>query len=386
MKPIGSILLAGILYLFLLTHSNAQITLSPEANVSILTCSAGAELHAAFGHSALRIQDPKQQLDVVFNYGTFDFETPNFYLKFLKGELDYFLSVSTFGQFTSYYHSVGRAVSEQVLRLELPEKQELLNTLTFELKPENRFYRYEFLTENCATKIPKLVESVTGKDLEFEPLTFEKKESFRSLIGRSLTANSWQHFGINLLLGSVVDRRLEAFDPLFLPEYVALQFDQALVRNKPLVSQKSTIFNSTFTRAPQYYFSTPHFFSLLILLFAVYALWKGETSTLAYRIESTLLIVFGTLGIFLLYMMFGTEHVATRNNFNILWLNPLILVALLWPTKTSWLGVSLCGFFVLVVHYVGVQEMTSSFRIVSLAIALIGVRRAIKLKISKPND
>jgi hypothetical protein len=383
MKPTGSIFFASILYLLSLTHTAAQITLAPNAKVSLLTCTSGAELHAAFGHSALRIQDSEQQLDFVFNYGTFDFETPNFYLKFLNGELDYFLSVSTFEHFIRYYHSVGRGVDEQVLNLNISEKQQLFQSLTEQLKPENRFYRYEFLRENCATKIPEILESITEEDLEFEPLEFETKESFRSLIGQSLNRYSWQYFGVNIVLGSVVDRKLQPLDPLFLPEFVALQFDQTLIRNAPIVGQKRALLPASFVPPSHSYLSSPQFISLLILIAVIYALWRGKTSTIAFRAESALLIVFGVLGIVLLYMMFGTEHIATRNNFNILWLNPLILIALISPTKTRWLAVSLSGLFVMVVHYMGVQEMTSSFRLLSLALVLIGIRRALLISNSK---
>ena len=51
-------------------------TLSDKAEISVLTCSPGKELYSLFGHTAIRVHDPEQDLDVVFNYGTFDFDTP----------------------------------------------------------------------------------------------------------------------------------------------------------------------------------------------------------------------------------------------------------------------------------------------------------------------
>jgi hypothetical protein len=60
--------------------------LSPETQVSIFTCDRGEELYSTFGHTALRIKDPNNALDVVYNYGYFDFRTENFYFKFVKGD------------------------------------------------------------------------------------------------------------------------------------------------------------------------------------------------------------------------------------------------------------------------------------------------------------
>ncbi|MGB5383353.1 MAG: DUF4105 domain-containing protein, partial [Lutimonas sp.] len=63
--------------------------LSDEAEISVITCGPGSELYSTFGHSAFRILDPKRNLDKVYNYGTFNFETPNFYAKFVRGKLLY---------------------------------------------------------------------------------------------------------------------------------------------------------------------------------------------------------------------------------------------------------------------------------------------------------
>ena len=162
--------------LLLITFGSFQVTvgqlqLSEESSISLLTCSPGPELHAAFGHSAIRVKDHYQGIDVVFNYGTFDFEAPNFYLKFLKGELDYFLSTSSFIQFANYYQYYGRGVIEQKLNLNSIQKQELLDALNEALLPKNRFYRYEFLENNCATKIPEIISSATGLEITYTDVT-----------------------------------------------------------------------------------------------------------------------------------------------------------------------------------------------------------------------
>ena len=77
---------------FTLSAQNPQSSSkSPSLQVSLITCGPGEELYSKFGHSALRIRDVSQGFDVIYNYGLFDFNAPNFYLNFVKGKLRYFL-------------------------------------------------------------------------------------------------------------------------------------------------------------------------------------------------------------------------------------------------------------------------------------------------------
>ena len=83
--------------------------LSDNAQVSLLTIYPGEELYATFGHSAIRIVDAEHQLDRVYNYGTFSFEEPGFYLKFARGQLDYMLSAYSY-QFLIYIYTEERRI------------------------------------------------------------------------------------------------------------------------------------------------------------------------------------------------------------------------------------------------------------------------------------
>ncbi len=127
-------------------------TLSPEAEISLLTCSPGNELYSLFGHTAIRVKDPAARFDRVFNYGTFDFDTPYFYLKYARGLLPYQLSHTDYRYFLHAYREEGRSVYEQRLRLDSLQKQRLLDILTENYRPENRSYLYNFLFDNCTTR------------------------------------------------------------------------------------------------------------------------------------------------------------------------------------------------------------------------------------------
>lgn len=72
-------------FLILLTAStSASVKLSKDATISILTCSPGNELYSLFGHTGIRVVDKANNMDIVFNYGTFDFATQGFYFKFAR--------------------------------------------------------------------------------------------------------------------------------------------------------------------------------------------------------------------------------------------------------------------------------------------------------------
>ncbi len=136
--------------------------LSDQARVSVITCGPGDQIYSVFGHTALRIVDPMHRIDRVYNYGTFDFNTPNFYLKFARGDLAYFLSVTSFDQFVYAYQLENRSLSEQVLRLNGAQVQALYNRVEANLRPDQMYYRYQFFADNCTTRIYDLLAQSLG--------------------------------------------------------------------------------------------------------------------------------------------------------------------------------------------------------------------------------
>ncbi|MCD6555811.1 MAG: DUF4105 domain-containing protein, partial [Bacteroidales bacterium] len=154
MRNIKQLLL--FIVFFLISEINFGQVLSPYAEVSIITCAPGNELYSTFGHSAIRIKDPVLRIDNVYNYGTFNFETPGFYMKFTRGKLDYMLSVSPYRYFVMSYIQEKRAIKEQVLNLSCPQKTIIFHALKINALPENMYYRYDFLKDNCSTRVLKI--------------------------------------------------------------------------------------------------------------------------------------------------------------------------------------------------------------------------------------
>ena len=352
-----------------------QIQLSEKSSISLLTCSPGLELHAAFGHSAIRVKDDYQGIDIVFNYGTFDFEAPNFYLKFLRGELDYFLSTSSFIQFANYYQYYGRGVIEQKLNLNSFQKQELFDALNQALLPENRFYRYEFLKNNCATKIPEIISSATGLEIKYID-QINENVTYRELINEYLNNYSWNRFGITLILGSTVDHFITNKQTLFLPDYLYKKMSDAQLGEELLVESEKNLVVRYFKFKKGSFFTTPLFIAILFLVFSLYRIWPTSTTPNLDKFEHILFGILSITGLFLVFMMLGTEHLATKNNFNILWLNPLAILGVWYNKRLIWLGLAITSLFTIIIQLTGAQEIGTISLLLAISLGILYIRRA----------
>ncbi|MEN8188040.1 MAG: DUF4105 domain-containing protein [Bacteroidota bacterium] len=308
--------------------------LSPKAEISVITCGSGSELYSTFGHSAFRIQDIPNRLDRVYNYGTFNFNTPNFYLKFTRGKLLYELRAYNFGNFLREYHREQRWVDGQVLDLKQIEKQQIFEFLENNAKPENRAYKYDFFYDNCSTKMYDVLDSVLGQKLIFDEKYESKIFTHRNLIHQYTKDLPWSEFGIDLALGSVIDRKASTKEYMFLPNYVFKALVKVNIKDhdieKPLIKRVENIlldFNSPSTKN---IFTPLLIFSImaLIVIWISYKDYKNKTRNKA--VDFIMFFVTGLTGIVLLLLWFATDHTATADNFNILWaFAPNILFAFL---------------------------------------------------------
>ena len=163
------------------------LTLGTQAQdslrISLLTCSQGRDISSAFGHSALRVKDLRNNNDIVFNYGTFSFQEPHFMLNFLHGDLNYFLSTSNFMQFRHSYDNAGRGITEQQLNLTPEQAARLYGFLQNNSLPDNRYYLYDFLQDNCATRIRDLFDDFSGFSVEDTLTGLTYRDELTKLVG-----------------------------------------------------------------------------------------------------------------------------------------------------------------------------------------------------------
>ncbi|RYF12295.1 MAG: DUF4105 domain-containing protein, partial [Oxalobacteraceae bacterium] len=204
----------------------------------LLTCTPGDELYSIFGHSAIRITDSTALTDIVFNYGTFNFNDKNFYLKFARGKLDYFLSLESFTDFRDLYQYTGRGITEQVLNLNAEEKIALQNALLENAKEENRYYKYDFFFDNCTTRLRDLILKFKIPSPQL-PATMPSDTRFREAIHLYLNNGKqyWSKLGIDVLLGAKTDRVMTAEEQQFLPDNLMLALDAA--RNMKISNSRS---------------------------------------------------------------------------------------------------------------------------------------------------
>ncbi len=321
------------LFLLLLAHGllcfSQRPTLSSLAKVSILTVGTADELHSKFGHTAIRLQDPSINLDIVYNYGLFDFDDPSFYVKFTRGKLDYRLGRQKFKDFLFNYQLENRWVKEQVLRLNEEQRTKLFAFLENNYRPENRYYKYDFLFDNCSTRIPAALQSVLGDDWKLDYDHLKAAYTFRELIHQNLEVNSWSNFGIDLALGSVIDRKATPWEHLFLPLYLFKQLPHSVIDGEALVTSHSRLLAERPVEKSENFFLSPLFWLSFCLLAVLYMTYRDTKRQARSRwLDFSLFLVSGLAGMLILFLWFATDHLATKMNFNALWaFAPNLLVA-----------------------------------------------------------
>ncbi|MEP2934967.1 MAG: DUF4105 domain-containing protein [Gilvibacter sp.] len=338
-----------LLCLFLLYSGmvlGQEIELSPKATVSVLTMGPGQSLYDSFGHSAIRLRDQGLGIDVVYNYGVYDFTDPNFYTKFAKGNMSYLLDRKPTAHFLSNYIDYNRWVKEQLLALSPKEAQQLFEFLENNLKPENRAYNYDFFYDNCATKVPEVIGKVISGGIIIDPTYLDEQKTFRTLIQENVHWNTWGSFGMDIGIGSVTDKIATANEHMFLPENVFLAFQKA-TRDEasggiPLVMETKDLFvNNPIPPRGEGLKSPLVLFGLLgiLILFFTYRDYKKQERS--RWLDVSLAIITGVVGIILLLLWFATDHSTTANNYNVLWafpFNVFIVLQLLKKQPKKWLG------------------------------------------------
>ena len=305
------------------TILSQEFKLSERAEVGIITCGPGSELYTAFGHSAIRIKDPLHGIDYIYNYGTFDFNQPNFYGNFLKGNTVYFLGVTDTGRFIRAYNYEKRWVKEQVLDLELEDIQKVYNFLQHNAQLKNRDYLYNYFFDNCSTRLYDVINEVLGGKISPINSNINDPLSHRELMQLYLPNQPWGDFGIDLCLGSPIDRNATAKEYLFLPDNVFSYFESLSIKEngelKPIVKETKVILPES-KRIPKRPFFTPLLlFSVLAVLIILLTLKNINNHKRSIWLDFSLFFSTGLIGVILLLIWLFTNHISAKNNFNILW-------------------------------------------------------------------
>ncbi len=304
--------------------------LSDQAKMSLITCDPGQELHSVFGHTAIRVFDPQTQTDKVFNYGTFDFSTPNFYLKFILGNLNYELSLADFQDFFTEYQTEKRTIFEQEILLPFPVLQHLYDSLLQNYLPENRKYRYDFFRDNCSTRAFNILMAFADKPGISTNLEEPIKLSFRQGLKPLIAASPWLSVGINFLLGPYADKKMTRKQTTFLPVLLMTEIEKIGLASPPVV-----LFQGSVVPKQNQDFSWPMtIFWILAFLMIAEVFWIKTSQKTSDRIDLVLFTIAGSVGLMLLFLLFYSLHISLRFNLNILWANPILLL-MIWAISQN---------------------------------------------------
>lgn len=333
-------ILLSVVALIACVGVRAQVTQEEGTlRFSLLTCTPGTDAYAHFGHTAIRMDDTKTGLSVVYNYGCFDYSQHNFILNFVRGNTNYLLEKEMLRFFLWRYHQLGNGVTEQKLNLTADEAARLEQLLVENVRPENQTYLYSWLYDNCTERARDIIEeAVKGTDDKADVI-YEKSEktiTARQMLHEKLTQAPWLRLGIDMVLGEEIDRPIDRRLQMFIPNYYEAELDSAVIvaadgTRRPLVKAKQEMLapspENNEVASP---LSPLLVFGLLLLAVVLISAWdmkRGKSST---WLDVLLHTAQGCGGIIVAYLFFFSKHPAVDSNWQVILFNPLFLCYAIW--------------------------------------------------------
>lgn len=305
--------------------------------ISLLTCASGEEIYSLFGHTAIRYENYTRGIDAVFNYGIFNFNAPNFILRFALGETDYQLGAGNYERFAAEYYYLERDVWQQELNLTSKEKEKLVALLEKNYRPENRVYRYNFFYDNCATRPRDLIEKSIDGTLQYADNMTDANTgtSFRDLLHKYSEGHPWSRFGMDLCMGSQADKAINRRLMMFVPLYVQEYFNRARItddegRSRPLVLNEEKIITtgSGETEQSLYDFTPMQAALFLFILTAAATICGIRRKKTLWGIDLVLFFAAGVAGCILAFLALFSQHPAVSPNYLLFVFHPLHLFCL----------------------------------------------------------
>lgn len=319
------------LYIYILVFFACSFSAGAQdrVRVSLLTCEPGTEIYALFGHTALRYEDPTRDIDWVFNYGVFSFNTPNFVYRFVKGETDYQLGIVPYRYFETEYALRGSSVYQQTLNLKPEEKLRLWQVLEENYLPQNRVYRYNFFYDNCTTRARDRIEQCIDGKIEYPEA--RSGLSFRDIVHQYTDGHEWEEFGIDLCLGAEADRPISGREQMFAPFYMKEAAEKAVIvasdgTRRPLVLEETKIVDAKPEPAEPVLPFSPFAAGMILLLASIgIAAYYLHLRRIPHGWYVFLFAVQGLAGCVIAFLFLCSVHPTVGSNWLLALLNPLPL-------------------------------------------------------------
>ncbi|WP_462357979.1 lipoprotein N-acyltransferase Lnb [Phocaeicola coprocola] len=321
-----------IFCLFMGVAFSVQSQSTDSIRFSLLTCAPGTEIYSLFGHTAIRYENYTRRIDVVFNYGMFSFNTPNFIFRFVAGETDYQLGITPYSYFEAEYAMRGSSVYQQVLNLTQSEKERLLTILENNYLPENRIYRYNYFYDNCTTRArDKIEECIEGKVVYPDSLS---GKSYRSIVHEFTAGSPWDEFGIDLCLGAEADKEINKRQQMFSPFYMKYYASNAYIvdaggTRRPLILDETKIVDVEPEEVQPGFILSPLMCGALFLALCVVMAWgQWKTQRIWWGWDIVLYGLQGLAGCIIAFLFFFSVHPTVGSNWLLILFNPIPLLYL----------------------------------------------------------
>ena len=341
--------LVGVVGLAVTLWSNASAqatSAEPGANLTVylLTMGPGDQVWEKFGHNAIWIHDERTQTDSAYHWGLFDFADKDFIPRFVQGRMRYAMGSFGLAETLRQYRMTNRTVTAQRLNLSPAERQRLQDFVKWNVRPENRYYRYDYFRDNCSTRVRDAIDAALGGAVKRSSAGLESNTTYRFHTSR-LTQDDWPVFtGTMMGLGQPTDRRIDAWEEMFLPVRMMDRLRSIRVPtamgNQPLVQEETVLVQST--RPPEDAAVRRGMLGYLLIALVVIAsgaaLWFFGLRRGAITVALVWSIVAGIGGTLLTGLWGFTDHLYSYRNENVLQLNPLSLVVAATLIGILWRG------------------------------------------------
>jgi hypothetical protein len=360
-----------VFILFLIGFINSsfaqRIILSKNTLTNVITCDTGNESYSLFGHTAIRIKDIENNLDVVYNYGAFDFDTPNFVVKFTKGDLQYFAVAHSFTDFMNEYTYEQRSVYEQELIIPLVFKQRLFDNLNTALASEERYYTYKFIDKNCTSMLVDMLNKTLGSNVIVKKTNTDK--TYRTILYPYFENSFYEKLGTSIIFGKKMDKLgTQIFLPLELQKSLkGIQFE-----NHPICKENKILLDCTKKTASPWWDSIYTFVFLLVFIIVL----NKKSVDLFY------LVTMGLLGVFFCFVGFYSFHQELSYNYNVLLFNPTLLLLLYFQyiKNKKWIR-NICLFNIILILIYFVIMLNKIHLLIVLPLILTNIALLIKMTI-----
>jgi len=298
--------------------------------IGVATMQPGEIFWERFGHDAIVVDDPTRGEPISYNFGFFDLEEPGFVWRFILGEMEYELVALPFAKDLIYYRDTGRGVSIQWLDLSETQATHLAAALAENARPENARYRYDYFTNNCATRVRDALDEALDGLLQRQMQTRSHGNTYRSEAVRLAAPADWMWLGFDVLLGPFADQLRSRWEDSFVPMNLADNLRQARrVDGEALVRSEQILLPHRVAPEPP---PAPRRWWPWLLIGAgiACAFWllarsdsrRAAWAALPFWILCTL------LGLLMLFVWGFTSHRAIWANHNLLLFNPACLLLL----------------------------------------------------------